>query len=105
MFELYETKNGWTVKPGDGDRNQTSRIFNFMMMGDTISRFTSLSIGGGIKLPSRVSEINEALASLDSSLNVSHRRVETNHGGYYFVYFLTMNQRDEINHALKGVVA
>ena len=105
-YELYQRKNKWFIRANGDDKNtQASRIFNYMMTGDSITRPTSVRIGGGIKLPSRISEINEALARLDESFNVSHLRVDTKHGGFYFQYFLTSEQRDQINDALLGVTA
>jgi len=97
--------NKWFIRIGDGDKTQASRIFNHLMTGDSINRFKSVDIGGGIKLPSRISEINEALARLDESFNVSHIRIDTKHGGFYFQYFLTGEQHLQIEDALLGVTA
>ena len=95
MFELYPTKDGWRISTGDGNRNQTSRIFNYLMSGKSLNRYQSVYIDGGIKLASRVSEINDALTE-SIGIEVNSVRVDTRFRGFYFVYNLTSEQRDQI---------
>ena len=106
-YEIKSSNKGWSLVPdGKPHTNQASKIFNLLMDGERMTRGDSINLVGCHKLPSRVSEINDALYNfMDAPFSVTSDKVPTMHGGYVYKYFLTAVQRNQIEAQVKRVAA
>lgn len=99
---IKRKKDEWVIRPIQSKiENQQTKIFKLLMNGKKLTRIESVAFAQCYKLPTRVGEINEALTGLMGvPFEVSSERVTTNHNGFVYRYFLTLQQREAIENKL-----
>lgn len=100
---MIKQRNGkYFFRPSTSKReNQQTKIFKLLMNGRKLTRIESVSLAQCYKLPTRISEINDALTDLmGAPFEVSSESLTTSHNGHVYRYFLTLQQREAIENKL-----
>lgn len=87
MFEVTEQDGYFKLTRTDKPKyNQNTQILHLMLNGEVMDRMKCLRVVGSVKLPSRISEIKQAL--LSRGLVVSHYKIKQPNGSITKSYYL-----------------